>query len=101
MVKVTVLMSVYNTEESFLREAIESILNQTFKDFEFLIINDGSTNNAETVIRSYNDSRINYVLNEQNLGLIASLNKGLALAKGEYIARFDSDDTIQLLFSYL
>ncbi|MBR1754842.1 glycosyltransferase [bacterium] len=92
MPKVTVLMSVYNTEENFLREAIESILNQTFKDFEFLIINDGSTNNAEEIIKSYNDSRIRYVLNEKNLRLIASLNKGLDLAQGEYIARFDSDD---------
>lgn len=92
MPKVTVLMSVYNTEEEFLREAIESILNQTFKDFEFLIINDGSTNNSEEVIKSYKDERIRYVLNEQNLRLIASLNKGLDLAQGEYIARFDSDD---------
>lgn len=92
MPKVTVLMSVYNTEEEYLREAIESILNQTYKDFEFLIINDGSTNNAEDVILSYKDNRIRYVLNEQNLRLIASLNKGLDMAQGEYIARFDSDD---------
>ena len=92
MPKVTVLMSVYNTEEKHLREAIESILNQTFSDFEFLIINDGSKNNAQEVILSYKDDRINYVLNEHNLGLIDSLNKGIELAKGEYIARFDSDD---------
>lgn len=92
MPKVTVLMCVYNTEEEFLRQAIESILNQTFKDFEFLIINDGSTNNAENVILSYKDERIVYVKNEENLHLIRSLNKGLDLAKGEYIARFDSDD---------
>lgn len=92
MSKVSVLMSVYNTCEEFLREAIESILNQTYKDFEFLIINDGSKNNAEDVINSYDDSRIRYIKNEQNLGLIGSLNKGLELASGDYIARFDSDD---------
>lgn len=92
MQKVSVLMPVYNTEESFLREAIESILNQTFKDFEFLIINDGSTNNAEEIILSYNDERIKYIKNECNIGLIKTLNKGLELAQGEYIARMDSDD---------
>lgn len=92
MPKVSVLMPVYNTEEVFLREAIESILNQTFQDFEFLIINDGSTNNAEDVILSYKDERIKYIKNEQNIGLIKTLNKGLELAQGEYIARMDSDD---------
>ena len=92
MPRVSVLMSVYNTEEDFLRDAIKSILNQTFTDFEFLIINDGSKNNAEEVILSFNDDRIKYILNEKNLGLIDSLNKGLSLAQGEYIARFDSDD---------
>lgn len=92
MQKISVLMPVYNTEEIFLKEAIESILNQTYKDFEFIIINDGSTNNAEDVILSYNDERINYIKNEKNLGLIKTLNKGLNLAKGEYIARMDSDD---------
>lgn len=92
MVKVSVLMPVYNTEEVFLKEAIESILNQTFQDFEFLIINDGSTNNAEEVILSYKDEKIKYIKNECNLGLIKTLNKGLDLAQGEYIARMDSDD---------
>lgn len=92
MPKISVIMPVYNTEESYLREAIESILNQTFADFEFLIINDGSTNNSQDVILSYKDSRINYVINEKNLGLIKTLNKGFDLAKGEYIARMDSDD---------
>lgn len=92
MSKVSVLMPVYNTEEVFLKEAIESILNQTFQDFEFLIINDGSTNNAEEIILSYKDERIKYIKNKQNLGLIKTLNKGLELAQGEYIARMDSDD---------
>ncbi len=88
---VTVLMPVYNGEK-YLREAIESILNQTFTDFEFLIINDGSTDHTEEIILSYNDERIKYVKNETNLRLIATLNKGLDLAKGKYIARMDADD---------
>lgn len=89
--KVSVLMPVYNSEK-FLREAIESILNQTYKDFEFLIINDGSTDSSEDIILSYSDSRIRLIRNERNIGLSQSLNKGLELAKGKYIARMDSDD---------
>jgi glycosyltransferase involved in cell wall biosynthesis len=88
---VTVLMPVYNGE-IYLREAIESILSQTFTDFEFLIINDGSTDKSEKIIKSYNDSRIRYVKNESNLKLIATLNNGIELAKGKYILRMDADD---------
>lgn len=89
--KVTVLMPVYNGEK-YVAEAIESILKQTFTDFEFLIINDGSTDSSEEIIKSYNDARIRLVNNEINLKLIATLNKGLELAQGEYIARMDCDD---------
>ncbi len=89
--RVTVLMSVYNGEK-YLREAIDSILNQTFKDFEFLIIDDGSTDSSADIIRSYTDFRIRLIQNEKNIGLTRSLNKGLKLAKGEYIARMDVDD---------
>lgn len=88
---VTVLLSVYNGEK-YLKTAIDSILSQSFKNFEFLIINDGSSDNTEGVIKSYSDSRISYIRNESNLKLIASLNKGLSLAKGKYIARMDADD---------
>jgi len=91
MPQVTVLMPVYNAEK-YLREAIESILNQTFTDFEFLIINDGSTDSSKEISLSYSDSRIRYVENEKNLGIIDTLNKGIDLAKGEYIARMDADD---------
>lgn len=91
MPKVTVLMPVYNGEK-YLKEAIDSILNQTFSDFEFLIINDGSTDNTVGIINSYNDSRIRLVHNDKNLGLITTLNKGFDLARGEYIARMDCDD---------
>lgn len=89
---VSVLMSVYNARPDELRQSIESILNQTFKDFEFIIINDGSTNETKEVILSYEDERIRYVENETNLKIITSLNKGLKLCRGKYIARLDSDD---------
>jgi len=88
---VTVLMPVYNAEK-YLKEAIDSILNQTYTNIEFLIINDGSTDGSEDIIYSYKDSRIRFVKNPQNMGLIATLNKGLDLANGKYIARMDADD---------
>lgn len=85
------LMPVFNGERH-LREAIESILLQSFKPFEFLIIDDGSTDRSASIIRSYNDPRIRYVRNERNMGITASLNKGIALASCELIARMDADD---------
>ncbi len=89
--KVTVLMPVYNGEK-YLKETIESILNQTFIDFEFLIIDDGSIDATEEIIKSFLDPRINYVKNNENLKIISTLNKGLSLSKGRYIARMDADD---------
>jgi len=91
--KVTVLMSVYNGE-SYLVQSIDSILKQTFKDIEFIIIDDGSTDKSLSIIKSYmnKDCRIKLIQNEENIGLTRSLNKGLALARGEYIARQDADD---------
>lgn len=89
--KISVVMPVYNTKEEYLREAIESILNQTYSNFEFIIINDGSTNNAEEVILSYKDKRIKYI-KQTNKGVAAALNYGFDIAQGEYIARMDSDD---------
>lgn len=88
---VTVLMPVYNAER-FLKQAIESVLNQTFRDFEFLIINDGSTDESVSIIQSYTDERISLIHNEKNCGVIDTLNKGISLAKGKYIARMDADD---------
>lgn len=88
---VTVLMPVYNAEK-YLKEAIDSILLQSFTDFEFIIINDGSTDNSKNIILSYNDKRIKYFENENNIKLIATLNRGLELANGKYIARMDADD---------
>mgnify|MGYP006274477851 FL=1 len=90
---ISVLMPVYNAEP-YLAEAIESILNQTFEDFEFLIINDGSTDNSAQIIDAYaqKDSRIIKIDNEENIGLAASLNVGLKQCNGAYIARMDADD---------
>lgn len=84
-------MSVYNGEK-YLREAIDSILNQTFSDFEFLIIDDASTDMTPKILQSYDDPRIKIVRNIENLGLTKSLNIGLKEAKGDYIARMDADD---------
>src|SRR4051812_25511698 len=88
---VSVVMAAYN-EEKYIRDAIESILSQTYTSFEFIIINDGSTDQTEKIILSYSDPRIRYLKNSENLKLIASLNKGLKVAKGKYIARMDADD---------
>ena len=92
-VKVSVLMPAYNVEK-YVGAAIESILNQTFTDFEFIIINDGSTDNTAKIIKEYakKDKRIRFINHTKNKGLIAVLNEGLDLCNGEYIARMDSDD---------
>lgn len=88
--KLSVVMSVYNAAK-FLRPAIDSILGQTFSDFEFIIIDDGSTDDSKKIIKSYKDPRIK-LISRVNKGLTASLNEGFGLAVGEYIARQDADD---------
>ena len=88
---VTVLMPVYNGA-AYLKDAIESILQQTYVDFVFLIINDGSTDDTEKIILSFNDNRIQYVKNAENLKLVNTLNKGLSLVRTKYVARIDADD---------
>jgi len=90
-VPVTVLMPVYNGER-YLGEAVESILNQTFYDYEFLIIDDGSTDRTAEILLSFHDERIRLVRNNTNLRLIATLNHGVEIARGKYIARMDCDD---------
>ena len=92
---VSVILPVYNAEK-YVGEAIESILNQSFSNFELIIINDGSSDYSEKVILSFKDSRIIYIKNETNLKLIATLNLGLKLAQGKYIARIDADDLAML-----
>ena len=88
---VTVLMTVYNNAK-YLREAVESILAQTFRDFEFLIIDDGSRDDSVEIIRGFNDRRIRLIVQEKNGGQTQTLNLGLKLARGRYIARMDADD---------
>jgi glycosyltransferase involved in cell wall biosynthesis len=91
MPKVSVLMPVYNAE-AYLAEAIDSIIFQTFTDWELILINDGSTDNSEMIISRYSDNRIYYIKNPVNLGLIKTLNRGIDFCGGEYIARMDADD---------
>lgn len=84
-------MSVYNGEK-YLKEAIDSILNQTFVDFEFLIVNDCSVDDSRKILESYNDDRIKIIDNQKNIGLTKSLNKAINFANGKYIVRMDADD---------
>lgn len=91
MIKISVVMPAYNAEK-YIGQAIESILNQTYSNFEFIIINDGSNDKTKEVILSYKDDRIIYLENERNFGIVVTLNKGLEKANGEYIARMDADD---------
>ncbi|QNF34987.1 glycosyltransferase family 2 protein [Adhaeribacter swui] len=90
-VKVTVLMAVYNGE-AYIHQSVSSVLQQTFKNFELLIINDGSTDDSIKIVESFNDPRIRIIHNEKNLGLVSTRNKGLREARGEYIAILDCDD---------
>lgn len=87
---VTVLMPVYNAE-AYLREAMDSILVQTYRDFEFLIIDDGSTDASSEIIKSYSDNRIK-LIQQKNSGVSGALNTGLQAAQGKFIVRFDADD---------
>ena len=91
-IKISVILSAYN-EEKFIEKAIESVVGQTLKDIEIIIINDGSTDNTLNIINSYaeDDSRIK-VIDQENIGLGASRNKGMKIANGEYITFLDGDD---------
>lgn len=86
----SVVMAVYNGEK-YIKETIDSVLNQSFTDFEFIIVNDGSTDNTTSILAGYTDKRIQ-IINQKNVGLSKSLNNGIAYAKGKYIARIDADD---------
>ena len=90
--KISVILSAYN-EEKFIEKAIESVVNQTLKDIEIIIINDGSTDNTLSIINGYanDDSRIK-VIDQENIGLGASRNKGMKIATGEYVTFLDGDD---------
>ena len=94
MLKVSVLMSNYNTPVEYLKRSIDSVLNQTFTDFELVIVNDGSIDESKDVLYEYahKDSRVVIIENEHNMGLPRSLNRGLDVCCGEYIMRMDTDD---------
>lgn len=105
MIDISVIMPVFN-EEKYLHEAIDSILHQTFDRFEFIIIDDASTDNSLAVIQSYSDERIVLICNEQNIGNYPSRNKGLEIAVGKYICVMDADDVaypqrLELQYQYL
>ena len=92
MPKISVIMPFYNCEK-FLDESIWSILNQTFSDFEFIIINDASTDKSEEIVKKYlTDKRIIYIKNTENKWIVFNLNKAIDLVKGEFVARMDGDD---------
>ena len=89
--KISVVIPVYNREK-YVQSAVDSILSQTFSDFELLVIDDGSTDGSIAVVQSYSDPRIRFVRNNTNLGVSATRDKGIQLARGEYLAFLDSDD---------
>ena len=89
--KVTVVIPAYNSQK-YINETIESILNQTFSDFELLIINDCSTDNTLKILNSYKNEKIKIYSNEKNMGITPTRNRGFDLAKGEYITFMDHDD---------
>ena len=91
--KISVILPTYN-REAMLPNALDSILNQTFPDFELIVINDGSIDNTQKILEKYaaKDKRIKIINHEKNKGIVCGLNEGLEQAKGEYIARMDDDD---------
>lgn len=93
--RISVVLPVYNAEK-FISKSLSSILEQTYKNFELLVINDGSVDKTEQIVKNVKDKRIKIVKNEQNLGVTKSLNIGLKMSKGEYIARCDGDDVNNL-----
>ena len=92
MPKISVIMPVYNTNAAYLKEAIESVLHQTYQNFELLLIDNGSKPFIKEVIKGYSDKRLKYIRLEQNQGIAVARNVGIEQAKGEYIALLDSDD---------
>jgi glycosyltransferase involved in cell wall biosynthesis len=93
MPKISVILTLYNTKK-YLRESIESVLNQTFKDFELIIVDDCSPDNSLSIAKEYRkkDKRIKIIQNKKNVGVAEAINKGLKIAQGKYIAILDSDD---------
>jgi len=89
--KVSIVVPTYNRAD-FLPKAIQSVLNQTYRDWEMIIVDDGSTDNTEEVVKGYKEERIRYIVHKYNLGLSAARNTGIKNSRGKYIALLDSDD---------
>lgn len=96
MIKITIIIPVYNVS-SYIKECINSLINQTLKDIEIVILNDGSTDDSDKIIRSFKDKRIKYIVKE-NEGIGKTRNKGIELSKGEYITFVDADDYLDITF---
>jgi len=90
---ISVIMPVYNAER-YVYQAIDSVLNQTYKNIELIVINDGSTDNSKQIIQSINDLRIKYIDNDENSGIVFSRNRGVKLAKGNFVGMVDADDIV-------
>lgn len=104
-VSISIVMPAYNASR-YIGEAIDSVLAQTYKDFELVIVNDGSTDNTVDIINSYRDPRIRLIHNPKNMGIVATLNNGIKEARAKYIARLDADDVampqrLELQLNYL
>lgn len=91
MAKVSVIMPAYNSGK-YIGEAIDSLIAQTFEDWELVVINDGSKDNTASVVRGFDDKRIKFIDHKNNYGFIPTLNYAIAISSGEYIARLDDDD---------
>ena len=91
MAQVTIILPVYNGER-YLRESIDSVLAQTYRDFELWVVNDGSTDGSMAIVDSYTDPRVKRIDNPRNMGLVATLNRAFAMVESPYIARMDDDD---------
>lgn len=105
-IDISVVMAEYNTPKDDLRHAIRSVLNQTYDNFEFIIIDDCGVNDVSKIVGEFNDSRIKVIKNPKNMGLPYSLNEGLNQAKGRYIVRMDTDDyslpnRIETIYRYI
>lgn len=90
--KISVIMSCYNINVGMFKTAVHSILQQTFRDFELIIVNDGMSDEKEELLGMFSDSRVKWIINERNKGLAYSLNRAIRAAEGKYIVRMDTDD---------
>lgn len=105
-VDISVVMAEYNTPINDLIESIQSVVDQTYKNFEFIIVDDGTKNDLMTIVDSFDDHRIKVIKNPSNMGFVYSLNNGIKHAQGKYIVRMDTDDIsmpdrIEKLYNYI